>query len=76
LIGVSRRIDSFARTHEKRCLKLIFNGLNLSAQRRLRHAQRLGGAAEIAVLDHRKEVLDFSQVHGIRSRSDKYTFIE
>ena len=39
--------------HQQRCLKLLFERMNLPAQSRLRYAQRLGGPADIAMLHDR-----------------------
>ena len=65
-----------AAAHEQRGLKLVFDRLDLPAQCRLRYPQRLRRATEIAVLDHRKEVLDFPDIHRGGSRFSTYTIIE
>ncbi|MEI9922244.1 MAG: hypothetical protein WDN50_00485 [Bradyrhizobium sp.] len=75
LAGLGRH-HAAAAPHEQRGLKLVFDRLDLPAERRLRHPQRLRGAGEIAVLDHRKEVLDFPDIHGGWPRFSKYTIIE
>jgi hypothetical protein len=75
LAGLGRH-HAAAAAHEQRGLKLVFDRLDLPAERRLRHPQRLRGAAEIAMLDHRKEVLDFPDIHRGGSGFSTYTIIE
>ena len=62
LAGVGQHHAASA-AHEQRGVVFLLDRPDLPAQRRLGYAQRLRGAAEIAVFDHREEISDLVQLH-------------
>src|SRR5258707_1587930 len=71
------RQHTTALTDEQRRLELLFQRVDLPAQRRLRDPQRLRGAADVAVIDYRKEVLNLANIerhHGLSINCEAILF--
>jgi len=64
LLSRRRRHHRLVRALEDSDAEIVFQLLQLPAQRRLAHAARLRGASEVAVVRNGDQVLQVSEVHG------------
>ncbi|KOQ36381.1 hypothetical protein ABW37_27645 [Achromobacter xylosoxidans] len=57
------QFDLAAAALEQRHAQVLLQQLDLARQRRLRHAQALGGAAEVQFLGHGDEAFELAEFH-------------